>query len=145
VFFSSASFLFTFFLLNVLTRTIVRVVSLKILTFYSVTYLFWFRRCEFPYYVSVTWITPPSRWRSHFLEFSEIGFLLTEVVKTSLDEIEVTPCAVHTIYFAHLLHPSLYVIGLFKSWSIYCGYLDDVARSSLAMVQRFWLKVWKVQ
>jgi hypothetical protein len=44
---------------------------------------------------------------------------LTEVVKTSLDEIEVTPCAQHSIYFVHLLRLSLYVIGLFKSWSIY--------------------------
>jgi hypothetical protein len=117
----------------------------KGLKFYPVTYLFWFRRCEFSYYVRLTRITPQSRWCSHFLEFSEIGFLLTEVVKTSLDEIQVTPCALHSIYFAHLLHLSLYVIGLFKSWSTYCSYLNDVARSSLATFQRFWLQVGEVQ
>jgi len=135
--FSPASFLFAFFLLSVLTRAIVRAVSSKVSTFYPVTYLFWFRRCEFSCYVRLTWITPQSHWCSRFLEFSEIGFLLTEVVKTSLDEIEVTPFAQHSIYFVHLLRFSLYVIGLFKSWSIDCSYLDDVARSSLAMVQRF--------
>jgi hypothetical protein len=136
MFFFPASFLFSFFLLNVLTRAIVRAVSLKVLTLSPVTYLFWIRRCEFSYYVRLTWITPQSRWCSHFLEFSEIGFLLTEVVKTSLDEIQVTPFAQHSIYFVHLLRFSLYVIGLFKSWSIYCSYLDDVARSSSAIVQR---------
>ena len=136
MFFSPASYLLSF-LLNVLTRAIVRSVSSKVLTFYPVTYLFWFRRCEFSFYVRLPWITPQNRWCSRFLEFSEIGFLLTEVVKTSLDEIEVTPCALHSVYFVHLLHLSLYVIGLFKSWSLYCIYLDDVARSSLAMVQRF--------
>lgn len=109
----------------------------KVHTFFPVTYLR-------SYNAQLAWtclraVGAPISW--NFLKF---GFCWLKRSRLLLMK-KALRCALSSIYFFHLLNPALYVIGsFFKPCSIYWSYRDDVAGSSLAVVQRFRLKVQKV-